>query len=98
MIRFRSEPRFSSSFRCQSGRFHMQSTRRLSQVRNEANGSVQPTGVGVVFLDRDREVGDRIVEEVEKRSARYIPLRRRESRAIYLWRPAPLTRGETPIV
>jgi Tfp pilus assembly protein PilZ len=39
----------------------------------EADGSVQPTGVGVVFLDRDREVGDRIVEEVEKRSARYIP-------------------------
>jgi len=40
---------------------------------SDANGSVQPTGVGVVFLDRDREVGDRIVEEVEKRSARYIP-------------------------
>jgi diguanylate cyclase (GGDEF)-like protein len=40
---------------------------------SEVNGSVQPTGVGVVFLDRDREVGDRIVEEVEKRSARYIP-------------------------
>jgi hypothetical protein len=40
---------------------------------SDANGVVEPTGVGVVFLDRDREVGDRIVEEVEKRSARYIP-------------------------
>jgi EAL domain-containing protein (putative c-di-GMP-specific phosphodiesterase class I) len=30
-------------------------------------------GVGVVFLDRDRETGDRIFEEVEKRSARYKP-------------------------
>ncbi|MBW2543628.1 MAG: EAL domain-containing protein [Deltaproteobacteria bacterium] len=39
----------------------------------EDNGSAQPTGVGVVFLDCDREVGDRIVEAVEKRSARYIP-------------------------
>jgi diguanylate cyclase (GGDEF)-like protein len=40
---------------------------------SDANGSAHPTGVGVVFLDRDREIGDRIVEEVEKRSARYIP-------------------------
>jgi hypothetical protein len=38
-----------------------------------ANGSAHPTGVGVVFLDRDREIGDRIVEEVEKRAARYMP-------------------------
>ena len=34
---------------------------------------MQPTGVGVVFLDCDREIGDRIVEGVEKRSARDIP-------------------------
>jgi Tfp pilus assembly protein PilZ len=40
---------------------------------SDANGSAHPAGVGVVFLDRDREIGDRIVEEVKKRSARYIP-------------------------
>jgi Tfp pilus assembly protein PilZ len=40
---------------------------------NDADGSGRPKGVGVVFLDRDRETGDRIFEEVEKRSARYTP-------------------------
>jgi len=39
----------------------------------DVDGSGRPKGVGVVFLNRDRETGDRIVEEVEKRSARYTP-------------------------
>ena len=39
---------------------------------SEADGSTGATGVGVVFLDRDRETGDRILEEVGKRAARYI--------------------------
>ena len=38
----------------------------------DADGLERPSGVGVVFLDRDRETGDRILEEVEKRSARYL--------------------------
>jgi hypothetical protein len=42
-------------------------------VGNDADGSGRPKGVGVIFLDRDRETGDRIFEEVEKRSARYTP-------------------------
>jgi len=42
-------------------------------VGNGAGEAGRPEGVGVVFLDRDRETGDRIVEEVEKRSARYMP-------------------------
>ncbi len=42
-------------------------------VGNGAGEARRPEGVGVVFLDRDRETGDRIVEEVEKRSARYMP-------------------------
>jgi Tfp pilus assembly protein PilZ len=42
-------------------------------VGKGAGEAGRPEGVGVVFLDRDRETGDRIVEEVEKRSARYIP-------------------------
>jgi hypothetical protein len=40
---------------------------------NNVTAGVHPAGVGVVFLDRDREIGDRIVEEIEKRSARYLP-------------------------
>ena len=42
-------------------------------VASDAGGPEQPKGVGVVFLDLDRETGDRIFEEVEKRSARYTP-------------------------
>jgi Tfp pilus assembly protein PilZ len=42
-------------------------------VGNDADGLGRPKGVGVVFLDCDRETGDRIFEEVEKRSARYTP-------------------------
>jgi Tfp pilus assembly protein PilZ len=42
-------------------------------VGNDADDSGRPKGVGVVFLDRDRETGERIFEEVEKRSARYTP-------------------------
>jgi Tfp pilus assembly protein PilZ len=42
-------------------------------VSKDAGSSGRPRGVGVVFLDRDRETGDRIFEEVEKRSARYTP-------------------------
>ena len=42
-------------------------------VGNDAGGLGRPKGVGVVFLDRDRETGERIFEEVEKRSARYTP-------------------------
>jgi Tfp pilus assembly protein PilZ len=42
-------------------------------VSNDAGALGRPRGVGVVFLDRDRETGDRIFEEVEKRSARYTP-------------------------
>jgi len=40
-------------------------------VGKDAAGLEHRAGVGVVFLDRDRETGDRIFEEVEKRSARY---------------------------
>jgi len=40
---------------------------------SDAGGLVQSKGVGVVFLDRDREIGDRIFEEVQKRSARCVP-------------------------
>jgi len=36
-------------------------------------GSQSAAGIGVVFLNCDRETGDRIIEEVQKRSARYIP-------------------------
>jgi Tfp pilus assembly protein PilZ len=42
-------------------------------VGNDDGGLGRPKGVGVVFLDRDRETGERIFEEVEKRSARYTP-------------------------
>jgi Tfp pilus assembly protein PilZ len=42
-------------------------------VGSDVEGLRQPTGVGVAFLDCDRETGDRILEEVEKRSARYTP-------------------------
>jgi hypothetical protein len=42
-------------------------------VGNDAGGLESAKGVGVVFLDRDRETEDRIFEEVEKRSARYTP-------------------------
>jgi Tfp pilus assembly protein PilZ len=42
-------------------------------VSNDAAALGRPRGVGVVFLDRDRETGDRIFEEVKKRSARYTP-------------------------
>jgi hypothetical protein len=42
-------------------------------VGSDAEGLGQPMGVGVVFLGCDRETGDRIFEEVEKRSARYTP-------------------------
>ena len=42
-------------------------------VGKDAGGLGRPKGVGVVFLNRDRETGDRIVEEVKKRSARYTP-------------------------
>jgi Tfp pilus assembly protein PilZ len=42
-------------------------------VGNDAGDLERSKGVGVVFLDRDRETGDRIFEEVEKRSARYTP-------------------------
>jgi diguanylate cyclase (GGDEF)-like protein len=42
-------------------------------VGNDDAGEGRRKGVGVVFLDRDRETGDRIFEEVEKRSARYTP-------------------------
>ena len=42
-------------------------------VGNDAGALGRPRGVGVVFLDRDRETGDRIFEEIEKRSARYTP-------------------------
>jgi Tfp pilus assembly protein PilZ len=38
-------------------------------VGNDAGGLERPKGVGVVFLDCDRETEDRIFEEVEKRSA-----------------------------
>ena len=40
---------------------------------NDADALGPSRGVGVVFLNRDRETGDRIFEEVEKRSARYLP-------------------------
>jgi len=40
---------------------------------DDVEGLGQPMGVGVAFLDCDRETGDRILEEVEKRSARYTP-------------------------
>jgi diguanylate cyclase (GGDEF)-like protein len=40
---------------------------------SQAGGPQHSAGVGVVFLNCDRETGDRILEEVEKRSARYIP-------------------------
>jgi len=36
-------------------------------VASDAGGPEQPKGVGVVFLDRDRETGDRIFEEVSTR-------------------------------
>jgi hypothetical protein len=42
-------------------------------VGNDVEGLGQPMGVGVAFLNCDRETGDRILEEVEKRSARYTP-------------------------
>ena len=42
-------------------------------VSKDTGGLGRARGVGVVFLDRDRETGDRIFEEVEKRSARYTP-------------------------
>jgi hypothetical protein len=42
-------------------------------VGDDTGGLERPKGVGVVFLDCDRETGDRIFEEVEKRSARYTP-------------------------
>ena len=46
--------------------------RTASGGEMDADGLERPSGVGVVFLDRDRETGDRILEEVEKRSARYL--------------------------
>jgi hypothetical protein len=42
-------------------------------VGNDADDLGHLKGVGVVFLNRDRETGDRISEEVKKRSARYTP-------------------------
>jgi Tfp pilus assembly protein PilZ len=42
-------------------------------VSKDAGDLGRPRGVGVVFLDCDRETGDRIFEEVEKRAARYTP-------------------------
>jgi diguanylate cyclase (GGDEF)-like protein len=42
-------------------------------VGTDAGGLEHSKGVGVVFLGCDRETGDRIFEEVEKRSARYTP-------------------------
>ncbi len=42
-------------------------------VANDGTTGELPKGVGVVFLNRDRETGDRIFEEVAKRSARYTP-------------------------
>jgi Tfp pilus assembly protein PilZ len=40
-------------------------------VSKDAGDVGHARGVGVVFLDRDRETGNRIFEEVEKRSSRY---------------------------
>jgi Tfp pilus assembly protein PilZ len=40
-------------------------------VGNDSGDSGRSKGVGVVFQERDRETGDRIFEEVEKRAARY---------------------------
>jgi diguanylate cyclase (GGDEF)-like protein len=45
--------------------------RVVYQLGDDAGGLERPGGVGVVFLDCDRETGDRILEEVEKRSGRY---------------------------
>ena len=47
--------------------------RVVHQKRHDVDGWERPSGMGVVFLDCDRETGDRIFEEVEKRSARYTP-------------------------
>ncbi len=39
---------------------------------NGPNQRTEPSGIGVVFLGCDRETGDRIQEEVEKRAVRYV--------------------------
>ncbi len=39
---------------------------------NDADGHGGAAGVGVVFLDRDRDTEDRIVEEIEKGSVHYV--------------------------
>ena len=47
---------------------------RVVYLREDRTGESQSAaGVGVVFLNCDRETGDRILEEVQKRSARYLP-------------------------
>jgi len=47
---------------------------RVVYLKEDRTGESQSgAGVGVVFLNCDRETGDLILEEVQKRSARYLP-------------------------
>ncbi|HXV37694.1 MAG TPA: EAL domain-containing protein, partial [Myxococcota bacterium] len=39
---------------------------------HEDGRSTRPAGVGVVFLDRDRDTEDRIIEEIEKGAVRFV--------------------------
>ena len=46
--------------------------RVVSVEGGESNSVGKPSGIGVVFLDRDQETDARIQEEIEKRAVRYV--------------------------